>query len=228
MTFLITGCSRGIGLELTKQALALGHKVYAAVREPNKAADLKSLQTSYSSHLRIISLDASSDASVANATKEVNESIDVLINNAGVYLDSQANSLSELQIKMVEDTLQTNTLGPMRVTKALLPQLSRNQSAKVINITSLMGSIEDNAGGGSYGYRMSKTALNMFSKCLSIEFPKITVLSVHPGWVQTDMGGKGATTSIPESAKGILNLIEKSSSDDSGKFYDFRSRELPW
>lgn len=228
MTFLITGCSRGIGLELTSQALALGHKVIACVRDPKKSLELNDLAKSHKGNLKVVALDTSSDESTVDAAKTILEPIDVLINNAGVYLDARANNLSEVSSQMVIDTFQTNTLGPMRVTKAFAGHLNRAGNPKVINITSLMGSIEDNAAGGSYAYRMSKTALNMFSKCLSIEFPSFTVLSVHPGWVQTDMGGKGATTSIPESARGILNLALNAKKEETAKFYDFKKRELPW
>lgn len=228
MTFLITGASRGIGLELTTQALNLGHKVYACVRNPSKSSDLSKLKPQYSSALEIVELDASSDESVKSASSKVTQPIDVLINNAGVYLDSRANQLSELSMQTVLDTFQTNTLGPMRVTKAFLPQISEGKNPRIVNITSLMGSITDNAGGGSYAYRMSKTALNMFTKCLSIELPHTTVICVHPGWVQTDMGGKGATVSIPESAKGILGLALEVNPKDSGKFFDYRKRELHW
>lgn len=228
MTFLITGCSRGIGLELTKQALTLGHKVFAAVRDVKKSSELNALAKANSENLKVITLDTSSDESVAQAAKELSEPIDVLINNAGVYLDSNASSLRELKSLTVTDTFQTNTLGPMRVTKAFLENLSRSNTPKVINITSLMGSIKDNSSGGSYAYRMSKTALNMFSKCLSVEFPNFTVVSVHPGWVQTDMGGGGATTPIPESAKGILKIALDATKQDTAKFYDFKKRELAW
>lgn len=228
MTFFITGCSRGIGLELTRQVLTLGHKVIAAVRDTKKSMELSSLAKDYPNTLSIISLDAASDESVTQAAKNCREQVDVLINNAGVYLDSNASRLSDLSTKTVMDSLQTNTLGPLRVTKAFLPNLERSSAPKIINITSLMGSIKDNASGGSYAYRMSKTALNMFSKCLAIEFPNLTVISVHPGWVQTDMGGKGATTSTAESAKGILDLALNATKEDSAKFYDFKKRELPW
>ena len=228
MTFLITGCSRGIGLELTTQALALGHKVFACVRDSKKSLELNALTNNFPTQLAIVTLDTTSDDSAIAAAKTISEPIDILINNAGVYLDGKANSLSEVSSQMVLDTFQTNTLGPIRVTKAFSSQLSKSQSPKVLNISSLMGSIDDNAGGGSYAYRMSKTALNMFSKCLSIEFPKMTVLSLHPGWVQTDMGGKGATTSISDSARGILDIALNAQKAETAKFYDFNKRELAW
>ena len=226
MTILITGSSRGIGLELTRQALLLGHTVYACARNPQKSSELVSLVADYPKALQVVTLDVSSDDSALKAAQQIQGSIDILINNAGVYLDSKAARFSELASSVVVDSFQTNSIGPMRVTKAMLPHLSK--SAKVINITSLMGSIKDNAGGGAYAYRMSKTAFNMFSKCLSIEFPDFTVVSVHPGWVQTDMGGKGANTPIPESARGILDIALNARKEDSAKFYDFRKRELPW
>jgi NAD(P)-dependent dehydrogenase (short-subunit alcohol dehydrogenase family) len=91
-----------------------------------------------------------------------------------------------------------------------------------------MGSIGDNSSGGSYGYRMSKAALNMFHKTFSIDFPQITSLVIHPGWVQTDMGGANAPTSVEKSARGILRVIEKASPRDSGDFLDYEGDRLPW
>jgi NAD(P)-dependent dehydrogenase (short-subunit alcohol dehydrogenase family) len=228
MTYLITGASRGIGLELTRLALTDGNKVIATVRSISRSAELKALAQESGSKLLIHELDASSDESVTKAAKEISEPIDVLINNAGVYLDSNMDQLSELDLEIVSKTFETNTLGPMRVTKAFLSHLSKSKSPIVANVSSLMGSMTDNRGGGSYAYRMSKAALNMFSKNLSIENPEWLVLSLHPGWVQTDMGGKGATTTVTESAQGILNLIKSSKRTDSGKFFDYRGRELAW
>lgn len=230
MTFFITGASRGIGLELVKQSLAQGATVLAAVRNPQKAHELSELGKSSGSKLKIIELDASSDASVERARAALGPdlAIDVLINNAGVYLDKGGEGLSDLSLKVLHETLETNTLGPVRVTKALAPSLAKSKSPKVINISSLMGSMADNGGGGAYAYRISKTALNMFTKNLAIEKRGWVVLSMHPGWVQTDMGGSGATVSIPDSARGILKLISEAGSKDSGRFFDFRGRELPW
>ena len=226
MTFLITGASRGIGFELTQQALTGGHKVFACYRSSPK--ELEKLMIDFKNQLNLVELDASSDESTLKASKKISDPIDVLINNAGVYLDSNADSLSKLTSDTVLKTFETNTVGPLRVTKAFESHLKKSNAPTVVNITSLMGSMTDNKGGTAYAYRMSKAALNMFTKNLSIENPDWKVLSVHPGWVQTDMGGKGATVTALQSATGILKLAQDSAKESSGKFYDFRGRELPW
>ncbi len=152
--------------------------------------------------------------------------IDVLINNAGIY--GRAHGLEALELKQVEEVLLTNAVAPMRVTRALIPSLKKARQPKVVHITSLMGSIADNESGGSYGYRMSKAALNMFSKTLSVDFPEFISLVIHPGWVKTDMGGKDAPLEIRDSARGILTVIEKSTPQHSGRFFDYEGEELPW
>jgi NAD(P)-dependent dehydrogenase (short-subunit alcohol dehydrogenase family) len=227
-TYIITGTSRGIGLELTQQLLKAGNSVYALARDPEKSKPLTSLKTQFSDQIRIYAVDVKSDEQIAAFTKELgkNTPVDVLINNAGMY--GEGADLKDISFDTTMDTFLTNTIAPMRVTRALLPNLEKSQNPKVVHITSLMGSIHDNSSGGYYGYRMSKAALNMFSKSFSIDFKKITSLVVHPGWVQTDMGGPDAPTQPHESAKGIISVIEKATLKDSGKFFDFEGDELPW
>ena len=116
----------------------------------------------------------------------------------------------------------------MRVTRALLPNLRMAKAPKVINITSRMGSIDDNTSGGYYGYRMSKTALNMFNSSFSREFKDILAVVMHPGWVKTDMGGPSAPTEIYDSVKGLLSVINSLSLKDSGRFVDFRGEGIKW
>ena len=124
----------------------------------------------------------------------------------------------------IEETLQTNTLGPVRVTKALEHALIRSDAAKVAVITSLMGSVSDNSMGGSYAYRMSKAAINMFVKNLSLEHKEWVVLGLHPGWVKTEMGGAGASVPAETSARGLLEVINTSTRGQSGKFIDYRGK----
>ena len=116
----------------------------------------------------------------------------------------------------------------MLVTQALLPCLERAAAPKVVNISSLMGSIEDNSSGGTYAYRMSKAALNMFTKTFAVDFPKIATLTMHPGWVKTDMGGANAPTEKTESVKGLLKVILASSLKNTGQFIDYEGDKLPW
>ncbi|MDR3608796.1 MAG: SDR family oxidoreductase [Oligoflexia bacterium] len=227
--YVVTGTSRGIGLELTRALLAEGHSVSAIARNPEKSAGLSELKKQYVDRLRTFTADVTRDDDVKRVAQELTESgaIDVLINCAGTFLDYHDDFLS-IDFKKILQSLETNTLGPMRVTRALLPLLQKSKRAKVVHITSLMGSIGDNTGGGSYAYRMSKAALNMFMKSFSVDFPSLITLVVHPGWVKTDMGGSQAPVLPRDSARGILNVIQRAEREQSGKFFDFEGDELPW
>lgn len=226
MTFLITGAGRGIGLEYTRQLLALHKNVIAWVRNPSSTTELAQLQKKYPDQLKIQAVDVTQEQSLAQAVAEI-KSVDVLINNAGVLLDGE-DSFEELSLKKIEDTFKVNILAPIAVTQKLMPILSKSPTPIVANMSSLMGSIKDNSGGAYYAYRMSKTALNMFTKSLSIDYPQIKTLSLHPGWVQTDMGGPNAQISMETSVKGLLNVILEPQKYKSGAFVNYRGIELPW
>jgi NAD(P)-dependent dehydrogenase (short-subunit alcohol dehydrogenase family) len=227
-TWVVTGASRGIGLELVKELLTQGHQVIGACRNPDGARDLWEIKSDYKNRFRYVKLDVSSADSVAEFGAGLkNDTIDVLVNNAGI-LKGAGESLDGLDIESVLKSIQVNTIGPIRVTQILMPCLKRAKSPKVVNVTSLMGSIADNGSGGYYGYRMSKAALNMFGSCLSKEFPNITTLQMHPGWVKTDMGGAQAPTEREDSVRGMIDVIKGATIKDSGRFLDFRGKELPW
>jgi NAD(P)-dependent dehydrogenase (short-subunit alcohol dehydrogenase family) len=226
--YVISGAGRGIGLELTRQALQAGNRVSALVRHPEKATQLQSLKHDFADKLQVFSVDVTEDSAVKSFSKQIEKTaVDVLINNAGAYLDTDSD-FETLDLAKVMDTFAINSVAPMRLARALLPELKKSKHPKLINITSLMGSIADNEGGGSYAYRMSKTALNMFVKTFSRDFPEITALVIHPGWVKTDMGGQAAPTSVEESAKGIHAVISSTPHSKSGHFFDFEGDELPW
>lgn len=226
--FVISGAGRGIGLELAKQALASDNQVTAIARHPEKSPRLQTLQKEYKDHLKILSADVTDDSSIEGFARLLEgQPVDVLINNAGAYLDDDA-GFESLDLNKVIENFSINSVGPMRLTRALLPHLQKSECPKLVNITSLMGSIADNQGGGSYAYRMSKAALNMFAKSFSRDYPKITTLVIHPGWVKTDMGGENAPTLPSESARGILKVIASTPLQKSGHFYDFEGNELPW
>ena len=225
---IITGAARGIGLELTRQNLAQGHQVIVGVREPKEATDLQALQSKTGTQLTILELDVQSDESVrkfASALKV--DHIDVLINNAGVYIDSAQDS-TDVAAKSVLETLNINSVGPIRVAQALLPLLKKSSEPRIANISSQMGSIGDNSGGGSVAYRMSKAAVNMFTKTLAIDEKSVISLALHPGWVKTRMGGAQAPLEATASAEGLLNVILGAKSSDSGKFLSYSGRDLPW
>ena len=222
-TVLVTGANRGLGLEFTRQLQAKGYKVIATARNPMKAAELKATGA------RVEQLDVASQASVDALAKGLKGvPIDILINNAGMAIREDS-SLDTLDFDAMERTFQVNSLGPLRVTQALLPNLEAGREKIIINITSRLGSIELSTG-GLYSYRTSKTALNQINKIMSVELaPRgFTSVVLHPGWVQTDMGGAGATLTIPESITGMLTVIDGLTIEKSGKFYDFSGEELPW
>lgn len=226
--WVITGAGRGIGLELVKQLLSGSEQVTAVARNVAKSEALQALLREYPARLRVLEADVTEEMDLDRAVKVLEgQPVDFLVNNAGVYMD-QANSLKDLDFKMVERTFSINAIGPMRVTKCFLPLLAKVSSPVIVNITSLMGSISDNGSGGSYSYRMSKAALNMFTKSLAIELPNAVVLSLHPGWVKTDMGGDRAPVSTSDSAAGLLKVIRKASTKESGQFFSYRGDTLSW
>ena len=152
----------------------------------------------------------------------------MLLNNAGVGVRDRP--LGDLDFDKMLRFFNTNAVGAMRVTEALLPHLRRGKARKVMHLTSRMGSISDNTSGGSYAYRASKAALNMLNRSLSIDLAEEGFICavLHPGWVQTSMGGAAAPTPVRESTAGLVHLIDGLGRDDNGGFFDFTGKELPW
>ncbi|CAI8839472.1 SDR family oxidoreductase [Methylocaldum szegediense] len=229
-TVLVTGSNRGIGLEFCRQYAEAGWKVLACCRRPEQASNLRGLATEWPS-VSIHQLEVENfDQIDALAHALASEPIDVLINNAGVYGGSSQNILGTLDYDLWARVLKINTQAPVKMTEAFLPHVLRSQRKLVLAITSLMGSMGDNSSGGAILYRTSKAALNAAMKSIAIDLkPRgIGVLILHPGWVKTDMGGSNAPTSPAESVAGLRRVIEDFKPGDSGRFLDFRGRELPW
>jgi NAD(P)-dependent dehydrogenase (short-subunit alcohol dehydrogenase family) len=222
MNTLITGTAQGIGFELTKIALQNGHHVLAIARSAENSQKLIELKK-HSPHLEIFYCDLSKEG----AEKEIHQaaqkfaSLDLLINNAGVYYQGETR-------EDFEKSFLINTITPFLMTKELLPLLKKSKAPKAAHISSLMGSITDNLSGGSHAYRSSKTALNMLMKGLSIEEKWLATLCLHPGWVQTRMGGEAAPVEPIESVKGLWKVMDDFSLHKSGSFVDFKGKELPW
>ncbi|MDC0611395.1 SDR family oxidoreductase [Vibrio sp.] len=216
---VITGANRGIGLELTKHYVEMGWKVYAVCRQASPALEELDVMV-------INNIDVSDAESVAQLSKALAPyEIDLLINNAGILRDEQ---LGCLDYQSIEDQFVVNTLGPLRVTEALLGNMSKG--SKIALVTSRMGSIADNSSGGRYGYRMSKAALNAAGKSLSIDLkPRgIAVAILHPGYVQTEMvGGRGNITA-QEAAFSLIERINALSISTTGTFWHSNGEELPW
>ncbi|MCS6913825.1 MAG: SDR family oxidoreductase [Myxococcota bacterium] len=229
MRIVVTGTSRGIGLEFVRQYLARGDTVEAAARNPAQAPALLALQQAHPETLRVHSCDVADDASVAAFARALGDDpVDVLINNAGVL--GGARALTELDPADLLRSYSVNAVGPVRVTRALLPLVLRSPVRKVVGISSGLGSIADNTSGGYYGYRMSKAALNMFARSLAVDFRDQGLISVviNPGWVQTDMGGPSAPTPVAESVGLMIALIDRLTQQDSGCFLHFRGSVFPW
>jgi NAD(P)-dependent dehydrogenase (short-subunit alcohol dehydrogenase family) len=190
--------------------------------------ELNTLASASNGRLRITACDVTNEPSVASFAAAIAGPVDLLINNAGVR--TRPDDLETLDLDDAARTLQVNAFGTLRVTGALLPLLRRSQGAKIVNVSSRMGSIGDNTSGGAYGYRMSKAALNMASRSLAYDLRAEGLLAVviSPGWVQTDMGGSEAPTSVTESVAGIIRVIDGLTLQDSGSFFDFRGERLPW
>lgn len=223
MKIVITGTSRGIGLELTAQALKAEHQVIAVARTPEKSPALQALQKAHPDQLKVIAADVTDSAGQARIQDAAAAwgAIDVLVNNAGVYQKGQSE-------KDFLESFRVNSIAPFLLTEKLLPLLKKGREPKLVSLTSKMGSIADNSSGGSYAYRASKAALNAIHKSLCLDQPWLASVVVHPGWVQTDMGGSGATVSIPESAAGIWKLVDELKPATSGRFLDYRGEEIPW
>ncbi len=217
-TILVTGCNRGIGLQLCTQFAARGDEVIGVCRQPS--SELQALD------IRIITdVDVGQGASMPRLRDALGDKhLDVLVNNAGIL---RRDALGELDFEDMLEQYRVNTLGPLRVTEALLPNLG--EGSKVVIITSRVGSIEDNASGGYYGYRASKTAVNQIGTNLKHDLlPRgIAVALLHPGLVATEMTG-GQGISPAESARGLIQRIDELDLGRSGGFWHAEGYELPW
>lgn len=226
-TVLITGASRGLGYEFARQYKADGYHVIATARKPDKSDALTKLG------VKVYQLDVTSQASVDALAKELkNKPIDILINNAGINVDHQ--KLSDLDLEQMKYVFEVNSIGPVRVTQALLPNLMAGKEKKVINISSQLGSIENNTGTYThsyrYSYRASKAALNQLNRSMANEFGKdgFICVALHPGWVRTDMGGPMAKYSTRQSIEFMIKVISGLTSKDNGKFLNLDGSRLPW
>jgi NAD(P)-dependent dehydrogenase (short-subunit alcohol dehydrogenase family) len=223
-TVLVTGAGRGLGLEFAKQYVADGWRVIATVRDPKKASALQALGSGVTLHR----LDVRDFKATAELGRELaGEAIDVVIANAGVSPGHRI-SIAEVDEDAWLETFAVNSVAPMALAGALLPALKRGEGKKLIAVTSRMGSIAENTAGGSYPYRASKAALNAAWHSLANDHREVIAVVLHPGWVRTDMGGSGAPVGPKDSIEGMRRVIAGLKPVDSGKFFDFEGKELPW
>jgi len=238
---LITGANRGIGLEFVRQLLTLTPTpvVIATARDPSKATELQQHAAAHPAHLHVLKLEVTDYDSLPSFVEQVKSLLDasstpglgVLVNNAGVVYRK---NLAEVTRDDMIKNFDTNTVAPLLLAKALLPLLKQSSQAGkrtlVANITSRMGSIEDNTSGSHYPYRASKAALNMVTRSLAVDLKPFAIeaTAVHPGWVLTDMGGNGANLTTEQSVSSMLKIIYDADKQVSGKFFDFSGSEIPW
>ncbi len=224
-TVLITGANRGIGFEFVKSFAADGWRVHACSRNVEKAKEVRALDGNVICH----KLDVTNGLKVASLARELaEEPIDLLINNAGVY--GPRTGFGETDYDEWLNVLQVNTLAPLRMVERFVGLLEQGSGKTVVNISSIMGSIGNNSSGGSYIYRSSKAALNMVTKTLSNDLGErgFTVVSFHPGWVQTDMGGESADIAPDQAVAGMRKVIAGLTTADNGKFFNYDGTALPW
>jgi NAD(P)-dependent dehydrogenase (short-subunit alcohol dehydrogenase family) len=227
---LVTGASRGLGLELTRQLLARGERVLAACRKPGQAHELTKLALAHPGRLAVLPLDLSKPHSIGALAHEaalVVDALDVLINNAGVLPAGER--YGELEQKALLEAFTTNAAGPLLLTQALTALLERGQAPRVMNLSSILGSIGARDSFYTPSYAISKAALNMATRLLAHELGArgIHVFAAHPGWVRTDMGGSRAELDPAESVRGLLALLDRAEAL-AGGFHAWNGERLPW
>jgi len=228
-TVLITGTNRGLGLEFVKHFLGRSDTVIATCRDSSSATELQALAAN-NENLSLKNLDVSDEQSMAAFATELKDTpIDVFINNAGVYGPRDAN-FGNVGSSEWEQVIRVNAIAPMLLTQLIIGSLRQGTDKKLVYVTSKMGSIDDNKGGGSYIYRSSKTALNSVVKSLSVDLASegFSVAVVHPGWVRTDMGGPNGLIDVQTSVGGMLAVIDGLSPDNAGEFFNYDGSLIPW
>lgn len=219
-TVLITGANRGLGLEMAKQYAADGWNVIGTAREPAKAEALNAVDKA-----TVMQLDAAEDASVKKFAEQLGDQpVDLFINNAGIF------GPSEFDRKKWLDLFNVNVVAPVELATAIKDNVARSETKKMVVISSQVGSIAENEDGNMMYYRTSKAAVNQAWTSLAQQWKDdgLTLAMMHPGWVQTDMGGENADLTPQESVEGMRSVIEGLGHDQNGKFYDYSGREIPW
>ena len=228
---LISGANRGIGLEFTRQLLARGEHVIAACRHPGKATALNALAGEHPGRLHVLPLDVADPKSRASLVHDLplvlgDDRLDLLVNNAGVLHSGER--FGHVEAAILEDSFRTNAIGPFLLAQALAPLL--NDGARIANLSSVMASIASRGEFRSPSYCASKAAQNMLTVQLAqaVAARGIVVLALHPGWVQTEMGGEHATVPTADAVRGLLQVVDGATPAQSGSFLDWRGGALPW
>lgn len=230
-TVLITGANRGIGLAFAQQYANDDWNVLACSRQPDQRGSLYELASQRPNQVKLYALDVVDHGQIDQLSERLSGiSIDLLINNAGIYPKSGAGEFGEIDYEAWMDTFHVNTMAPLKLVESFISHITRSKLKTIVTITSKMGSVADNKSGGSYIYRSSKAAVNIVMKSLAIDLKSsgITSILLHPGWVRTDMGGAEGLISAHQSVAGMRKVIDRLTLDDSGSFYAFDGQIVPW
>ncbi len=224
-TVLITGASRGIGLEFVRQYSEDGWRVLACARQASPGLE----NLAKKGEVRILPLDVADRNQIASLGKALfGQNFDLLLNNAGIYPESDSGGFGKTDYEDWMKAFAVNSMAPLLLAETLVPMLRKGGT--IATVTSKMGSLADNTSGGSYLYRTSKAAANMVMKNLALDLAPRGLISValHPGWVKTDMGGPHALIGVEESVSGMKRVLDRITLADSGKFVGFDGIEVPW
>ncbi|ABX77404.1 short-chain dehydrogenase [Coxiella burnetii] len=228
---LITGANRGIGLELVKQYLAAGWHVDGCYRDKKASNSLFELAAEKKQSLTLHELDVLDEKAIQALGEHLkNQPIDILFNNAGVSAKNLREFGSIHDTENACEVFKINTIAPLLMAQALLESVEKSEKKLIINMSSEMGSIAQNVNGNYYVYRASKSALNAITKSLAIDLKRrgITVISMNPGWVRTDMGGEQAPLDVISSVRGMREVIERVDIKSTGGFLGYDGGEMPW
>lgn len=230
----ITGATRGLGLEMVRQYAQQEHvHIFATYRNEHHAYALQSLAEQYAPHIDLVPLDVADEQSIHNIIHHIENKtngLDILINNAAINPQDDTQSIGNLSMDSFLQVLRVNTIAPALIVQTLLPLLKKGHQPRIVNISSDMGSIEHRSYGGYHAYCTSKAALNMISRGLAADLAPyhIIVISLDPGWVQTDMGGQNAPLTPHESIAGMIKVVDELTMRQSGSYINYRGKALPW
>jgi NAD(P)-dependent dehydrogenase (short-subunit alcohol dehydrogenase family) len=228
-TVLVTGANKGIGREVARQLVGRGFHVFIGARNAKAGRGAAKDLANGGGKATFLEIDVSDDESVRSAAREFarhGDHLDVLVNNAGIIVDGD-DGILKITDDILRKTIETNTLGPLRVARAFEPLLSKSKTPRLINVSSGGGQLTGGADGWAPAYCISKTALNGVTSQLAAALPKFAINSVCPGWVRTDMSGQNATRSVEQGADTIVWLAADAPQKLTGKFLRDR-KEIPW
>ena len=240
-TVFITGANRGLGLEFVRVYAENKWTVIAACRTPHEATDLEQLKSDFDDQIILCKMDICNQTDIdAFCEKYKDDTIDLLINNAGVQLENYGSAAYESKgedpnpanynYDLWAETMKVNLFAPTNLTGHLTPMLERSSNAKVIMMSSGIASLENTWHAGRYAYKTSKAALNMVVRNVGewLQTKKIAIFAVSPGWTKTDMGGPNAPHDSKTAVRGLYKVISEAEFSNTGNFYNFDGKKIPW